>query len=111
MAELESTQAVPLTLGEDGVIRLTGSRVTLDTVVHQFQQGATAEQIQEDFPSLSLRDLYGAIAYYLQHTPAVDQYLRQQAHAADALRRDIEGRQDSTGLRERLRQRRAQLAK
>lgn len=106
MPTLDATQAVPLTLGDDGTIRITGSRVTLESVVHQFKQGATAEQIQEDFPSLPLRDIYAAIAYYLQHVDRVEDYLREQAHAAAETRREIEAEQDTTGLRERLRQRR-----
>jgi uncharacterized protein (DUF433 family) len=65
MPTLDTTQAVPLSLGDDGTIRVTGSRATLDSVVHQCKQGASAEQIQDDFPSLSLRDIYSAIAYYL----------------------------------------------
>ena len=43
MIELETVQTVPLIAGEDGVIRITGSRVTLDSIVGQFKRGATAE--------------------------------------------------------------------
>jgi len=43
MIELETKQTVPLTAGEDGVIRITGSRVTLDSIVSQFKRGATAD--------------------------------------------------------------------
>lgn len=111
MPELEPTQRAPLTSAEDGTIRITGSRVTLDSVVHQFKSGATAEQIQEDFPSLQLRDIYGAIAYYLQNTQAVEEYLRAQEQAAAQTRREIQGQQDTSGLRERLRQRRADAVK
>jgi len=107
---MDMRQPVPLTFGPDGIMRVTGSRVTLDSIVRQFQQGATAEQIEEDFPSLSLKDIYGVIAYYLHHTESVHQYLREQARAADETRREIEAQQDDTGLRERLRARRAQTA-
>lgn len=111
MPTLDATQPVPLTLGDDGTIRITGSRVTLDSVIRQFKQGATAEQIQEDFPSLVLRDIYTAIAYYLQHPQQVEEYLRGQAQAADETRREIEAGQDTGDLRERLRQRRAGMIK
>ena len=103
MPQIDTTQTVS---GEDGVIRITGSRVTLDTVVHPFKQGATAEQIQEDFPSLALRDIYGVIAYYLQRTPAVDDYLRAAEQAAALTKGEIEAHQDSSDLLARLRQRR-----
>lgn len=110
MSELNMTQAVPLTRGADGILRITGSRVTLDAIVHQFKAGATAEQIQEDFPSVALRDIYSVIAHYLQQASAVEDYLREQTQAADGTRRELEVRLDTGGLRERLRQRRAQAA-
>jgi len=105
---LETTQTVPLTLDDDGSIRFTGSRVKLDSVVHEFQRGATAEQIQEDFPSLTLRQIYGALAYYLEHTSSVEKYLAAQSQDATETRREIESQQDLTDLRARLRKRRAQ---
>jgi uncharacterized protein (DUF433 family) len=107
MIRLEITQTVPLTLGEDGTIRIKGSRVTLDSVIHAFKQGATAEQIQDSFPSLTLREVYGTIAYYLEHIEQVESYLREQDQAAEETKRFIEGRQDSSLLRERIRTRRA----
>jgi uncharacterized protein (DUF433 family) len=110
MIELELTQAIPLMRGDEGVFHVTGSRVTLDSIVHQFKSGATAEQIQEDFPSVTLIDIYSVIAYYLQHLRAVEDYLTDQAHATGDVRREVESGLDSRGLRERLRQRRAQAA-
>lgn len=108
MSELNMTQTIPLVRGEDGVLCVTGSRVTLDSIAHQFKSGATAEQIQEDFPSLALRDIYAVIAYYLQHANEVEDYLGEQAQEAKAARRKMEVGSDTVGLRERLRQRRAQ---
>jgi uncharacterized protein (DUF433 family) len=110
MSKLNMTQTTPLALGEDGVYRVAGSRVTLDSLVHQFKNGATAEQIQEDFPSLELRDIYSIIAYYLQHPNEVADYLREQARAAKELRNELESSFETRDLRERLRQRRAQAA-
>jgi uncharacterized protein (DUF433 family) len=107
MIRLESTQTVPLTLGADGTIRVTGSRVTLDSVIDEFKRGATAEQIQDDFPSLTLREIYGAITYYLDHMETVEEYLRQQQQVSDETRSFIEAHQDITQLRERIRARRA----
>ena len=111
MTELDSMQAVPLALGKDGIIRFSGSRVTLDSVVHEFQRGATAEQIQEDFPSLKLQQIYGAIAYYLDNTRSVEAYLRAQKQAAARTRRELDKDRNSDDLRERLRRRRTQMAR
>jgi uncharacterized protein (DUF433 family) len=111
MQHLVLTQTAPLTFGDDGTIRIIGSRVTLDSIVHAFQYGATAEQIQASFPSLALREIYGAIAYYLEHQEQVDAYLQAQTQAAEETRRAIESRQNSTVLRERIRARRIRDAK
>jgi uncharacterized protein (DUF433 family) len=49
-----------------------GSRVSLDSVVHSFLDGDSAEAIRESFPTLSLEQVYGAIAYYLGHQAEID---------------------------------------
>lgn len=90
MITVETTQTVPLTLTEDGTIRITGSRVSLDSIVHHFKLGATAEQIAQKFPSLLLADIYATITYYLNHREAVEEYLRQQEAEADVIQQRIE---------------------
>src|SRR5438132_14415464 len=97
------TQSVPLIRTKDGVFRILCARVSLDSIVQQFRSGATAEQIQEDFPSVSLSDVYSVIAYYLQHEQEVDNYLTHQRDQASQLRREIEKTVKSDTLRERLR--------
>jgi hypothetical protein len=53
MTSLENTQVLPLRLTEDGTIRVADSRVSLESVVHHYKLGATAEQIAQKFPALS----------------------------------------------------------
>jgi uncharacterized protein (DUF433 family) len=60
MSKVETTITVPLTITEFGTIRVGRSRVSLDSVVYQYEQGATAERIAESFPSLDLADVYVA---------------------------------------------------
>jgi hypothetical protein len=84
--------------------------VTLDTLVGEFRDGATPEQIQDSFPSLSLGAVYGVIAYYLEHRDEVDAYLTKRSDEASETRRRIEERQ-GTSLRDRLRARRAEIAR
>jgi uncharacterized protein (DUF433 family) len=108
MTKLEAMQDTPLRLDEDGTIRISGSRVSLEAVVRQFKLGATAEQIQQDFPSLTLREIHEAIYYYLNHTEAVEEYLQQQEAAAEETRRFIDGHHHTGTLRERIRARRQQ---
>jgi uncharacterized protein (DUF433 family) len=109
MNTISLTQTTPLYADRDGALRLAGSRVLLDLVVYEFNQGATAEQIQDSFPSLSLHSIYGAIAFYLEHQATVDEYLRQRAAEAETLRQQLESRPEIATFRERLRHRRAQM--
>lgn len=109
MTTLENSQAVPLTVWEDGSIRVVGSRVTLDSIVHEFKLGATAEQVLHSFPSVTLREVYGAIFYYLNNTEAVEEYLRQRERCAEETRLFIESRLDTRSLRERILARRDQM--
>ncbi len=90
MVALEETISVPLAITEHGTIRIKGSRVTLDSIIHHFKLGATAEQIVQSFPSLSLGDVYSSIAYYLTHRQDVEEYLQKQETEADALQGQLE---------------------
>jgi uncharacterized protein (DUF433 family) len=56
--------------------RIDGSRVTLDSVLYPFWDGASPEAIQQDYPTLSLESVYGAIAFYLGNKDRVDSYMR-----------------------------------
>ena len=103
------TPSNPLIEDRDGTIRLAGSRVPLDTVIYEFNQGATPEQIQDSFPSIALHTIYSAIAFYLEHQAAIDDYLRGREREAEELRRKIESRPEVAAIRERLRRRRAEL--
>jgi uncharacterized protein (DUF433 family) len=81
---------VPLRADADGTIRITGSRLTLDTVIWAYLDGATPEQIVERFPAISLPDAYAVIGYYLRYRQDVEAYLRGREQAAAALRQEIE---------------------
>ncbi len=62
MAFTINTEPVPLLTDKDGVVRVGGTRVTLDTVVAAFKEGATAEEIVQQYPSLELADVYAVIS-------------------------------------------------
>lgn len=109
MANFATTLPAPLTAWEDGTIRVGSTRVLLEFVVHHFKQGATAEQIQHSFPSLTLREVYGAIFYYLEHTEEVEKYLAGQEQEAEELERAIRSAQGAASLQTRLQERRARL--
>lgn len=62
----------------DGVFRVTGTPVSLDSVVVAFEHGESPESISQAYPALSLEQVYGAITYYLAHEQEVDAYLRER---------------------------------
>ncbi len=95
-------QSVPLTIDKDNVIRVGGTRVTLDTVISAFLDGATAEEIVHQYPSLELADVYSVIAYYLRQREEVDAYLQRRRDHAEQVRRQNESRCDPSGIRDRL---------
>lgn len=74
----------------EGGWRVAGSRVSLDSVVHAYWEGRMPEAIAVDFPSLSLEQIHGAIAYYLAHRADIDAYLAAQGAKWDQLRAESE---------------------
>ena len=93
---------LPLRLDKDGVARVGGTRVTLDTTVRAFLRGASAEEIVQQYPSLSLPDVYATISYYLQNRDDVERYLEKRGKHAQATTRENQKRFDQQGIRERL---------
>jgi hypothetical protein len=65
---------------------VSGTRVSLDSVVHAFLNGQTAEGIAQSFPVLSLEQVYGAITFYLAHRSEVDAYLQGTKESFEAQR-------------------------
>jgi uncharacterized protein (DUF433 family) len=73
----------------EGVYRVAGTRVSLDSIVYAFLDGHTAESIQQSFPMLTLEQVYGAITYYLAHREAIEAYLREQEAAFETLKETL----------------------
>jgi uncharacterized protein (DUF433 family) len=71
---------------EHGGMRIGHSRVMLDSIVAGFQQGHSPGTLQQQYPTLSLEEVYGAIAYYLAHTDEVHTYLKRQDELWEAWR-------------------------
>lgn len=97
-----TVQPVPLHTDADGVVRVGGTRVTLDTLVQAFAEGATPEEMVQQYPALDLGDVYATIAWYLHHREDVAEYMRQRHEHASLVRQQTEIRHDPTGIRARL---------
>jgi uncharacterized protein (DUF433 family) len=72
--------------GSDGVFRVAGTRVSLDSIVYAFWRGQTAESIAQSFPSLTLEQVYGALTYYLADKDEIDAYLKSAKAEFEAMR-------------------------
>jgi len=97
-----ATEVIPFQVDADGVARVGGTRVTLDTVIAAFLQGATAEEIAQQYPSLNLADIYYLIGYYLRRPSEVESYLGKRRVQAEVVRKQNESRFDPQGIRSRL---------
>jgi uncharacterized protein (DUF433 family) len=92
MIALPQTVTLPLKADEHDVIYVSGTKVTLDTIIACHLQGDTPEAVHQGFPTVPLTDIYTVIAYYLAHQEEVDAYLIQRDQAAEQVRREIESR-------------------
>ncbi len=66
--------------------RIGDTRVLLDSVVHSWLQGDPPETIADNFPVLTLEEVYGAIAFYFANQEMVDEYLRQSETQVEKLK-------------------------
>src|SRR5262245_60097458 len=73
--------------GPSGALRVGNTGVSLDSVVYAFQQGYSPETIREQYPALSLEEVYGTIACYLANREEVHQYLARQQRLWDEQRK------------------------
>ena len=82
--------APPLRQGEDGAVRIGNSRISLDLVVQQYENGMTPEEMVRAYDTLQLPDVYAAISYYLRHRDQVRTYLKWRQEQASHLEAKIE---------------------
>ncbi|HEV2382681.1 MAG TPA: DUF433 domain-containing protein [Terriglobia bacterium] len=86
---------------------LAGSRVSLESLIYEFLDGASPESIVDDFPTLSLEQVYGAITFYLANRSELDAYLAETEKSWENARKHQS--QLPAGLRDRLERARRDL--
>jgi len=111
MALTFEPEPVPLAIDEHGRCRVGGTRVTLESVIGRFLDGATPEGIVDSFDTLDLADVYVTLAYYLRHRDEVHAYLAEREEVAAEVRAEIKRRNAGNDIWDRLRRRRAERAK
>jgi len=97
-------QAIPPPLQFDahGVCRIAGTRVTLLTLIDAFQEGATPEEIYQEYPSVPLAHAYAVIAFYLGHRDEIDAYLETVREQEAQVIEQIKSRSPLAEIRRRL---------
>jgi uncharacterized protein (DUF433 family) len=68
----------------DAGFYLIGSRVPIDRVVGEYRNGEDPETIQSHYPTLSLEQVNGAIAFYLNHKDEVERVIEERRREEDA---------------------------
>lgn len=88
----------------EGGYWISGTRISLDSVIYAYKRGAAPESIQRAFPLTTLEEIYGAITFYLAHQQEVDTYLSQTETALNAQARALNtaARAANPGLFQRL---------
>jgi uncharacterized protein (DUF433 family) len=82
------TQSTYVHADDHGVLRIAGTRISLDSVVIAFQEGHSPESIRQQYPALTLEAVYGALTYYLANRETVDEYLLHQEQVWAEARRE-----------------------
>ena len=95
-------EKIPLAADEHGTMRIAGTRVTLDSIVALFDQGATPEQITQSFPGLKLGDVYAVVTFYVRNRDDVRAYLDKEEREAEELRQKIQAEFPDSSIRDRL---------
>ena len=70
----------------EGGYYIAGTRISLDSIVHPFKNGASPEGLLRSFPLIgSLEKVYGAITFYLANREAIEAYLSDQERLSEEL--------------------------
>jgi uncharacterized protein (DUF433 family) len=92
LLNVSTPDPLPLRADESGTIRVGGTRVTLESVIADYERGRTPEEIVSDFDVLKLADVHRVIAYYLDHRADVSKYLQHQRDTFAKLRAEMEAK-------------------
>ncbi len=81
-------------------IRIKGSRIGIESVLYEFIHNAkTPEEIDAQFWSINLEQVYATILYYLHNKEAVHQYVTDWIEYGERMRAEQEKNPDPVILR------------
>lgn len=93
---------MPLQADSAGILRVGKTRVSLDSVIIAFNDGATPEEIVQQYDVLSLADVYMVVGYYLENQSKIEAYLAKRRTQRAQLRQELERHNQPQGIRQRL---------
>jgi uncharacterized protein (DUF433 family) len=93
---------VPLTTTPEGEVRVSGTRIPLHYLIHDYLNGANADDLVMRYPTLQLSDVHAILGYYLAHKAELDAYVQEREKLSGDLHKKIEQHFPQQGLRERL---------
>ena len=102
MASIVDTIPKPVRMVEGGTLRVGNTRVSLDSVVYEFNRGEDAAAIQRNFDTLSLAEVHAAIAYYQHNKAAVDEYLERRRIDFERRRAENHAQEPNRLMREKI---------
>jgi uncharacterized protein (DUF433 family) len=103
MSSILPTISIPLHADEHGTLYIAQTKVTFELVIYAFRTGDSPEHIQENYPVLSLSDIYSICSYYLQNQEMMDAYLKRQEDAEKRFMQEVDTRHPLSGkLRAKL---------
>jgi len=98
-----AADTVPLYLAEEGrIIRIEGTRVSLDSILSSHLRGEAPEEIAAAFPTVGLANVHAVIAYYLHHRREIIEYLIEGALPPNEVRERWEAHPDYQAHMQRL---------
>jgi uncharacterized protein (DUF433 family) len=88
---------------ERGVAYIAGTRIKVrHLIVERSVWHRTPEEIQQEYPSLSLGQVYAALAYYYDHKDRIDAEIAEAARYAEQMRANHPNPLTREQLEERL---------
>src|SRR5271170_5989591 len=71
----------------EGTYRIASTRVSLDSLVYIYREGMSTEGTVESYPTLTLEQVHGALAFYLRYQKEIDAYLMEGQRVAESQHR------------------------
>jgi len=74
-------------IDDDGTVRVAGSRIkVIHLVMERTANGWSADELQQNFPHLTLAEVYAALTYYYDNKSECDAHIEASSRFADEMR-------------------------